>query len=574
MKALDANQLAILEGRYLWRDAAGHVVETPEEMFRRVARTVAQAEMRFGASKAQVAAWADRFYELMGELDFLPNTPTLINAGRQLGQLAACFVLPLADSIEAIFETLKYAALIHKSGGGTGFDFSRLRPKGDPVQSTGGVASGPVSFMRIFNAATEEIKQGGVRRGANMGILRVDHPDIFEFVASKAREGEMRNFNISVAVTDEFFAALARGEDFALRFGDRVYRFVPAREIFEHIVTHAHANGEPGLLFLDAVNRANPTPALGRIEATNPCGEQPLLPYESCNLGSINLAQMVRGQGVDWEKLRRVVHDAVRFLDNVVEVNNFPVPAIAAATRKTRKVGLGVMGWADMLFRLRIPYDSEAALQLAEEVMGFVRREARAASQQLAKERGPFPAWEKSVYYPDLLLRNATLTTIAPTGSISGIAGVSSGIEPVFALSYTRTVFERKKLLIIDKAFLEYLESSFGEPEREKILNEVFLTGDLRNVMELPPEDKAVFKTALEIAPEWHLKMQAAFQRHTDNAVSKTINLPEKATPQDVAAIFLAAHRLGLKGLTVYRTGSRRDQPLALPANCKPCRVE
>ncbi|WP_334110912.1 adenosylcobalamin-dependent ribonucleoside-diphosphate reductase, partial [Thermodesulfitimonas autotrophica] len=456
----------------------------------------------------------------------------------------------------------------------TGFDFSRLRPKGDPVQSTGGVASGPVSFMRIFNAATEEVKQGGVRRGANMGILRVDHPDIFGFVACKEKEGEMRNFNISVAVTEEFFGAYAAGEDFLLRFGGRIYRSVPARELFDYIVAHAHATGEPGLLFLDAVNRANPTPALGRIEATNPCGEQPLLPYESCNLGSVNLAQMAKGRSVDWEKLRAVVRDAVRFLDDVVEVNSFPVPAIAAATRRTRKVGLGVMGWADLLFLLRIPYDSEAALQLAAELMGFIRAEARAASRQLASERGTFPAWDKSVYYPDLPLRNATLTTIAPTGSISGIAGVSSGIEPVFALSYTRTVFDRKKLLVVNKPFLAYLAANFPEAQREAILNAVYRSGTLEGVTELPPEDRAVFKTALEIAPEWHLRMQAAFQQATDNAVSKTINLPEAARQEDVAAIFLTAHALGLKGLTVYRTGSRKDQPLALPANCRPCRIE
>jgi ribonucleoside-diphosphate reductase alpha chain len=574
MKELDLNQQVILEGRYLWRDAAGRVIETPEEMFWRVARAVAAAEARFGADSKTVAAWAERFFALMAALDFLPNSPTLINAGRQGGQLAACFVLPVEDSIEAIFETLKQTALIHKSGGGTGFDFSRLRPKGDPVQSTGGVASGPVSFMRIFNAATEEVKQGGVRRGANMGILRVDHPDIFGFVACKEKEGEMRNFNISVAVTEEFFGAYAADKDFPLRFGGRIYRSVPARELFDYIVAHAHATGEPGLLFLDAVNRANPTPALGRIEATNPCGEQPLLPYESCNLGSVNLAQMVKERSVDWEKLRTVVRNAVRFLDDVVEVNSFPVPAIAAATRRTRKVGLGVMGWADLLFLLRIPYDSEAALQLAAELMGFIRAEARAASRQLASERGTFPAWDKSVYYPDLPLRNATLTTIAPTGSISGIAGVSSGIEPVFALSYTRTVFDRKKLLVVNKPFLAYLSANFPEAQREAILNAVYRNGTLEGVTELPPEDRAVFKTALEIAPEWHLRMQAAFQQATDNAVSKTINLPETATQADVAAIFRAAHALGLKGLTVYRTGSRKDQPLALPANCRPCRIE
>ncbi|MEW6572394.1 MAG: adenosylcobalamin-dependent ribonucleoside-diphosphate reductase [Bacillota bacterium] len=574
MIELDINQKTILEGRYLRRDENGQVIETPEGMFRRVAVAVAGAEARFGADTRTVEAWAERFFALMADLIFLPNSPTLINAGRESGQLSACFVLPIEDSIEAIFETLKNTALIHKSGGGTGFDFSSLRPRGDPVRSTGGVASGPVSFMRIFNAATEEVKQGGVRRGANMGVLRADHPDIFDFIACKEQEGAFRNFNISVAVSDAFFAALERGADLPLVFRGRVYRTVAARQVFEAVVAHAHANGEPGLLFLDAVNRENPTPALGTIEATNPCGEQPLLPYESCNLGSLNLVRMVSGKQIDWDKLRRAVHEAVRFLDDVVEINSFPVPEIAAATRRTRKVGLGVMGWASMLYRLGIPYDSTAALELGGDVMSFIRGEARAASRDLAVQRGTFPAWEKSVYYPDLPLRNASLITIAPTGSISGIAGVSSGIEPVFALSYTRTVFDGKKLLVIDKAFLEYLDTFVPETQRQAVLNTVYLTGGLEEVGTLPPESKRVFKTALEISPEWHLKMQAAFQKHTDNAVSKTINLPRTASPGKVAEIFLSAHALGLKGLTVYRAGSRKDQPLTSPVNCRPCFVE
>ncbi|ACX51594.1 ribonucleoside-diphosphate reductase, adenosylcobalamin-dependent [Ammonifex degensii KC4] len=935
---LDANSRIILEGRYLKRDEAGNVVETPEEMFWRVARAVAEAEARFGASAQEVEEWARRFFELMASLDFLPNSPTLINAGRELGQLAACFVLPIEDSIESIFETLKYAALIHKSGGGTGFDFSRLRPKGDPVRSTGGVASGPVSFMRIFNAATEEIKQGGVRRGANMGILRADHPDIMEFVACKEEEGAFRNFNISVAVTDAFFETLARSGEWELVFRGKVYRRLPARELFDWIVQHAHANGEPGLLFLDAINRANPTPALGRIEATNPCvtgdtlvytdqglvrvkelaqqerppmlvadsrvsserfvpasaafatgkkqvfklvtregfevrltadhlvmtergwvaardlvkgdrifvldrpggfgtegsyelglvlgwlvgdggikadkavlsffgeekgelapafaaagavvcpslngrpykvgvveilgrnearvqstrlrelveqwglaekklqvpevvfrgsrdmqvgflralfsadgrvekgsgsryavvltsvdrdflrdvqrlllnfgiysrifrgrhrselralpngrggrseypcqevcdlrisgeslitfyqeigflpghkaeqlakivasfrrgpyrkpfvarfealipdgeemvydltvpavhafvanglvvhncGEQPLLPYESCNLGSINLLNMVDGAGFSWEKLREVVHLAVRFLDDVIEVNNFPVPAIAAATRRTRKVGLGVMGWADALFKLGIPYDSEAALGLGAEVMRFIREEARAASRQLAEERGTFPAWEDSVYYPHLPLRNATLTTIAPTGSISAIAGVSPGIEPVFALAYTRMVLDGKKLLVVDKVFQEYVEQNFPPSRREEIMAGVSRTGNLglcAEELDLPEDMRRLFKTALEIAPEWHLRHQATFQQYTDNAVSKTINLPSDSSPEEVGQIFWKAFELKVKGLTVYRTGSRREQPLLLPTTCRPCRL-
>jgi len=571
---LDINQRTILEGRYLRRDEDGEVVETPEGMFRRVAAAVAEAETRFGADAKTAGAWAERFYALMAGLEFLPNSPTLINAGREAGQLSACFVLPLEDSIEAIFETLKNTALIHKSGGGTGFDFSRLRPHGDPVRSTGGVASGPVSFMRIFNAATEEVKQGGVRRGANMGVLRADHPDVFEFITCKEEEGAFRNFNISVAATDAFFEALERDGELPLVFHDKVYRTIPARQVFEAAVTHAHANGEPGVLFLDAINRGNPTPALGAIEATNPCGEQPLLPHESCNLGSINLVKMVSSKEIDWDRLRRVVREAIRFLDNVVEINSFPVPEIAAATRRTRKVGLGVMGWADMLYRLGIPYDSTAALGLAEELVSFIRDEARAASRELAAQRGTFPAWRSSVYYPDLPLRNASLITIAPTGSISGIAGVSSGIEPVFALSYTRTIFDGKRLLVIDKAFLEYLDTSVPEVQKQGVLSTVYLTGGLAGVETLPPESKKVFKTALEISPEWHLKMQAAFQKYTDNAVSKTINLPRTAAPAEVAEIFLQAHALGLKGLTVYRAGSREEQPLTPPANCRPCLFE
>lgn len=571
MIELDPNQKIILEGRYLQRDVEGRVIETPEQMFRRVARTVAEAESRFGGDAKAVDAWAEHFFEIMADFDFLPNSPALINAGRGSGQLAACFVLPIEDSIEAIFETLKRAALIHKSGGGTGFNFSRLRPKGDPVRSTGGIASGPVSFMRIFNAATEEIRQGGVRRGANMGILRVDHPDILEFITSKKREGEFRNFNISVAVGDAFFTAVERGDDIYLTFGGRVYKAVPARHLFDRISCLAHANGEPGLLFVDAINRANPVPALGMIDATNPCGEQPLLPYESCTLGSINLFRMTAGKDVDWGKMGRVVKCAVRFLDDVIEVNSYPVPEIAVSTRRTRKVGLGVMGLADMLYSLEIPYDSEAALNLAEEVASFIRREARAASKALADERGPFPAWEESVHYPGMPLRNATLTTIAPTGSISGIAGVSPGIEPVFALSYSRSVLDGKKLVVVDRVFRDHLTNGYQKTEREAILAAVYATGTLRGVRGLTEEVREVFKTALEINPAWHLRMQAAFQKYVDNAVSKTVNLPEQATEADVSDIFRQAHALGLKGLTIYRTGSRKDQPLTPLTNCPPC---
>ncbi|MCL6635748.1 MAG: adenosylcobalamin-dependent ribonucleoside-diphosphate reductase [Peptococcaceae bacterium] len=568
------NQKIILEGRYLRRDENGRVAEAPEDMCRRVARAVAAAEANFGAGPKEVAAWAEKFFALMDELDFLPNSPTLINGGRAGGQLAACFVLPLEDSLEQIFDTLKHSAIIHKSGGGTGFDFSPLRPRGSPVQSTGGRASGPVSFMRVFNAATEEVRQGGVRRGASMGILRADHPDIEEFITCKEEAGTFRNFNLSVAVTDQFMAAAKAGARWPLSFNGRVYREVAARELFEGVARQAHARGEPGILFLDAINQANPVPSLGPISATNPCGEMPLLPYESCNLGSINLSRMMKGKSVDWERLGTVVHLAVRFLDDVIEVNHYPLPQIAAASRLTRKVGLGVMGWADLLFQAGLPYDSEAALELAGEIMSFISRKAREASAALARRRGPFPAWRRSVYHPGQPLRNATLTTIAPTGSISAIAGTTSGIEPVYALAYVRTVLDGERLLVVNGPFLRLLEAGFAPEEREKILKEVFSGGSAQGCPGLSPGTRAVFKTALEIAPEWHLRMQAAFQKYTDNAVSKTINLPPAATAAEVATVFQEAHRLGLKGITVYRSGSREDQPLAAPPGCGACHAQ
>ncbi|BAF59772.1 Ribonucleotide reductase, alpha subunit [Pelotomaculum thermopropionicum SI] len=569
---VDNSQMKVLAGRYLRRDENGNVIETPEEMCWRVARCVAAAEEKFGADCKEVAEWAERFFAVMDALEFLPNSPTLINCGPAGGQLAACFVLPLADSIEKIFSTLKYTAIIHKSGGGTGFDFSRLRPKNSPVRGTGGRASGPVSFMRVFNAATEEIKQGGVRRGANIGILRADHPDIMEFIACKADEGTFRNFNLSVAATGDFFTAVERGSRWPLSFNGKVYREAEAREIFYSIARHAHASGEPGMLFIDSINRANPTPSLGQISATNPCGEQPLLPYESCNLGSINLSRLTKGTGVDWERLGLLVQLAVRFLDDVIEVNRFPLPQIAKATLRTRKIGLGVMGWADMLFKLGIPYDSGAALALAEEVMSFILQKAREASAGLARQRGPFPSWRQSVYYPELPLRNATLTTIAPTGSISAIAGTSSGIEPVYALVYSRLVLDDEKILVINKPFLQYLETEIKPESGENILKKLETGVSLQSLPAIKPEARAVFKTALEIAPDWHLKMQAAFQKYTDNAVSKTINLPANATVDEIASIFRKAYQLGLKGVTVYRTGSRSGQPLVPPHGCSSCR--
>ena len=568
---LDANQKTILEARYLLKDENGNIVESPEEMCWRVARGVAAAEANFGAAPKEEAAWAEKFFNIMDGLEFLPNSPTLMNCGRKSGQLAACFVLPLEDNIEQIFDTLKNTAMIHKSGGGAGFDFSSIRPKGSLVRSTGNRASGPVSFMRIFNAATEEIKQGGMRRGANMGILRVDHPDIEEFISSKQEEGAFRNFNISVAVTDKFLKAAGEGSPWPLSFGGKLFREVPADKLFDSIVRRSHANGEPGIIFIDTINRANPTPALGEIRATNPCGEQPLLPYESCNLGSVNLARMVKGKKVDWKRLQEVVQLAVRFLDNVIEVNNFPLPQIAAASLRTRKVGLGVMGLADMLFQLRLPYDSKAALDLSEEIMFFISKKARESSSELARLRGTFPAWRQSIYYPNLPLRNATLTTIAPTGSISAIAGTTSGIEPAFALAYTRTVLENKKLAVINRYFIHYLKTEINPEERGKILNIVNESGMLLDAEGIEPAAREFFKTALEISPEQHLKMQAAFQKYTDNGVSKTVNLPAD-TPVDKAAfIFKEAHQMGLKGVTIYLTGSRSSQPLASPPGCRVC---
>ena len=562
---ISENARVILEKRYLKKDDTGKPLESVDGMFERVASAIAAADIIYDP-QTDIDAVQKSFYSLMTNLDFLPNSPTLMNAGRPLGQLSACFVLPVDDSMEAIFEAIKQAALIHKSGGGTGFSFSRLRPLGSTVNSTGGVASGPISFMKVFNVATESVKQGGTRRGANMGILRIDHPDILQFIDCKQDGKEITNFNISVAITEDFMDAVEKDEPYDLidPKTDSSVGQLSAREVFDKIVLSAWRNGEPGIVFIDRLNRDNVVPSKGQIESTNPCGEQPLLPYESCNLGSINLVNMLKksdsGYSMDYEKLKSTVFEAVHFLDNVIDVNKYPLELIDKTTKETRKIGLGIMGWADMLLHLKIPYSSEEAVALADKIMGFISECAWAKSTELAKTRGAFPLFEVSTLKDRAPVRNATVTTIAPTGTLSIIAGVSSGIEPVFAYAYIRNVMDNTELLEVNPILKEELVSR--GIYNEELMRRISQEGTLAHIAELPEDLRQVYLAAHDISPEWHIKMQAAFQRHVDNAVSKTVNFPKDATPDEVRDVYQLAFRLGCKGVTIYRDGSRESQVL------------
>jgi len=565
---LSKNAKTVLERRYLKKDSKGRVQEKPEEMFRRVAGHIAKAEKRYG-DDAHVKKMEELFYELMTTFKFLPNSPTLMNAGRRLGQLAACFVLPVEDSMEGIFDALRNAALIHQSGGGTGFSFSRLRPKSSRVGTTGGIASGPVSFMKVFNTATEQVKQGGTRRGANMAILRVDHPDIMEFIYCKKNKNELNNFNISVGITDAFMEAVNEGRSYDLvdPRDNKKAGTLDAGQVYHALVHQAWESGDPGVIFHDRINRDNPTPAIGELESTNPCGEQPLLPLEACNLGSINLAKFVIEQDgeatIDYEALKETVWLSVHFLDDVIDMSIYPLPEIERRVRGNRKIGLGLMGFADILYQMKIPYHSEKALGLAEEMMTFIQKESREASGYLSEERGVFENFDKSIFKgkENGRYRNATTTTIAPTGTLSIIAGCSSGIEPLFALSFVRRVMDNDELLEVNPYF-EKVARERGFYSRE-LMNTVASAGSIRDLENIPEDVKEVFVTAHDVTPEWHVRMQAAFQKYTDNAVSKTVNLPRDATVDDVLQVYKLAFELECKGVTIYRDGSKENQVLS-----------
>lgn len=594
---LSENAKKVLEKRYLKRDKDGNCIERPEDMFRRVADTIAAGDLKFGKSEADVKKLSDRFYKAITSRYFMPNSPTLMNAGRELGQLAACFVLPVEDSLEGIFETVKNTALIHKSGGGTGFSFARLRPKNSVVKSTMGVSSGPVSFMEVFNAATEAVKQGGTRRGANMGILRVDHPDIIDFINCKSDNNKLNNFNISVAITDKFMEAYLNGTDYDLinPQNNEVVGRMNAKEVFDLIVDGAWRNGEPGIVFIDKMNADNPTPLVGAIESTNPCGEVPLLPYEACNLGSINLGLMMKetsnGWEVDWDLLAETTKTAMRFLDNVIAVNNYPLPQISEMVQNNRKIGLGVMGWADMLMKMGISYNSEEGTKLAGQVMEFIDYISKKESIEMAKERGSFNNFKGSIYDQDNYLfnkykgksagkisdeqwaeidadikkyglRNATTTCIAPTGTISMIAGASGGVEPLFGLVFSRLIMDGTEMLEVNPIFKDYMVSH--GLYSEKVMSQIAKEGTIAHVDGIPEKVKHIFVTAHDVTPYWHVKMQAAFQLHTDNAVSKTVNFVESATREDIKEAYILAYKNNLKGITVYRNNSRQFQPMNL----------
>ena len=604
---LSENAIKVLEKRYLKRDKDGNCIEKPADMFRRVADTIASGDLQFGKSPDEVKRLADRFYDAITHRYFMPNSPTLMNAGRELGQLAACFVLPVEDSLEGIFETVKNTALIHKSGGGTGFSFSRLRPKNSVVRSTMGVSSGPVSFMEVFNAATEAVKQGGTRRGANMGILRVDHPDILEFINCKSDNNKLNNFNISVAITDKFMEAYLNGSDYDLvnPQNNEVVGRMSAKKVFDLIVDGAWRNGEPGIVFIDKMNSDNPTPLVGEIESTNPCGEVPLLPYEACNLGSINLGLMMKqgsnGWEVDWDLLEKTTRTAMRFLDNVIAVNNYPLPQISEMVQNNRKIGLGVMGWADMLMKMGISYNSEAGTKLAGQVMEFIDYISKTESIELAKERGSFNNFKGSIYDQEHYLynkykgksagkitddmwskidddikkyglRNATTTCIAPTGTISMIAGASGGVEPLFGLVFSRLIMDGTEMLEVNPIFKDYMVSH--GLYSEDLMSQIAKEGTIAHVNGVSEEVKQIFATAHDVSPYWHVKMQAAFQLHTDNAVSKTVNFVESATRDDIKEAYILAYKNNLKGITVYRNNSRQFQPMNLDDKKKDSKAE